>query len=479
MIELRPYQIRAIAELKAEIRSGRRRVLLQLPTGAGKTLTAASILAGALAKGSRSLFLAHRVELIDQTVTAFDRLGITRTAVIRSNDKRRDASQPIQIASVQTLVRRPVPQADIVIVDEAHRATAAGYQTILSALPNAIVIGLTATPIRSDGKPLGTTFDSMVCGARYSELIEGGHLAEPLVYRAPPVDLSGVHTVAGDYNPAELEEAVNKGAIIGDIIDEWARHQDGHRTVVFAVSIAHSLALRDQFRARGFKAEHVDGATPLSERRGILARLASGDTQVVCNVGVLCEGWDLPSCKRLVLARPTKSLGLYMQMAGRILRPWEGVPPIILDHGGNYERHGAPHEDREWSLDAKTDRPNLAPSKCCKACFAFIPSGSRECPLCGTECAIVSIPAEEKKIEHMTGVALVLADLKGDDAQLKLFRALSEEAQKKGWKPGAVNYRFEQRFGHLPPKEWFHKLRRASKKDEQWAAMMAAREAGQ
>ena len=490
-VALREYQTRSIEDVKCAIRRCRARgvasrVLLTVPTGGGKTLTSAAILASAVSKGSRVLFAAHRKELIDQTCATFYRLGVKAFGVVRAQDIRLDLSQPIQIASVQTLARRPrLDGIKIIVIDEAHRAVSPSYQKhLFDAYPDAIFIGLTATPIRGDGKPLGLDWLELVVGARYSELLEGHHLAEPLVYSTPVLpDLSSIHTVKGDYDQAELEAAVNRGAIIGSLLDQWKKLAGGRRTVVFAVTVAHSQAIVAMFRDAGVRAEHLDGTTPEPERAAILARLASGATEIVSNVGVLCEGWDLPACKCLLLARPTKSLGLYMQMAGRILRPWhdpetgEMPAPLILDHGGNFDRHGAPHADREWALTEDAKPAGAALTKVCKACFAYIARSLLRCPHCGYEYTVEQVQLDMKPAEpEVVPVDLQLRTMQTaattpiDRDQLQFFRETIKTARKLAWKPSAVWIRFRERFGERPRSEWTAALKADYERDETWRA---------
>lgn len=477
-IELRSYQLSAIERIRAELRAGKRRILFQLPTGGGKSLTAASIVAGAAAKGNRSLVIAHRMELLDQMVSTFARLGITSLGVVRAGDRRRDSSQPIQIASIATLVRRAPPPANLVIIDEAHRTSAASYQKLFEWYPDAVFLGLTATPCRGDGKPLGASYQAMVRGATYSELIAGGHIVEPEVYSTPmQPDLSGVHTVAGEYNQEELEEAVNRGALIGNLFSEWSKRAGGRRTVIFAVSVEHSRAIVREFVAGGVRAEHLDGTTPEEERRAILGRLESGATLVVSNCSVLCEGFDCPPVKCAVLACPTKSLIKHMQTSGRILRPWQGVTPILLDHGSNIDRHDMPFLDREWSLEEKVRKPGSPPQKCCPACFAYVGSALMVCPHCGAEFPRkVAPPVEEK--EHLDSVGLALRTLDGDDGELRFFRQLARTARERGWKVGAVNHSFEERYGRLPPRHWYLRIKALAKGDAEWSRKIAMREVG-
>jgi DNA repair protein RadD len=472
--ELRPYQLRALGEVRQAIRDGHKRILLQLPTGAGKTLTGASMLAGALAKGNRSLFAAHRLELIDQTVATFARLGILSLGVVRSQDKRADPDQPIQVCSIQTLGRRaPLREIKVVFIDEAHRSCSKSYvKHLFEAYPDAVFIGLTATPCRADGKPLGAHWTKMIHGATYSELIAAGHLVAPTVVTTPILpDLSSVRTTMGEYNAEDLEAAVNKRALIGNLLAEWQKWSDGRLTVAFAVSVAHSMAIVDMFREAGVAAEHLDGETPEEERRAILSRLAAGTTRLVSNVGVLCEGWDCPPVKCLLVARPTKSLALWMQMAGRILRPHEGLIPIILDHGGNVDRVvngeplGMPHQDREWSLLDRPKRKGVMPTKCCKTCFSYVQASLAVCPHCGADFPVaVSPPPPEPTA--MTHVELALRDA-GEQIAMKLrgvlppeskaaatFIGLVKDAEDRGYDMRWVTFQYKQCVGHWPPKKW-------------------------
>lgn len=467
MVELRPYQTDAIESVRDEIRAGHRRVLLCIPTGGGKTLTAASILASAVSKRARVLFVAHRKELIDQCCTTFGRLGITSYGVIRAKDPRKDPCQPIQIASIQTLARRDKPPADIVVIDEGHRSLAKSYiKHLFEAYPKAIFLLLTATPCRTDGRPLKDVADALVVGARYSGLISDGFIVAPVVYGTPVLpDLRKVRTTAGDFNQEDLEAAVNRSALIGNCVEEWQKRSEGRKTVVFAVSVAHSKALCAAFVASGARAGHIDGETPENERAETLARLERGDLDLVCNVGVLCEGWDQPSCKCLVLARPTKSMGLYMQMAGRILRPWGDLPPLILDHGGNVDRHGMPHVDRRWTLDGKVKKSSSAPCKACPVCFCYVNASLRICK-CGHVFDVVTCVAPVG--DDVVPVELALRTLDGEDAQLTFFRDKAKRAQMFGLKPGWLYHEFVHEFGKEPPRHWMLAARGGLKEDPDW-----------
>ncbi|MGE3675413.1 MAG: DEAD/DEAH box helicase [Polyangiaceae bacterium] len=390
---LRPYQLEAIERLDQRVAAGVRRVCLVAPTGAGKTSIASSLILRAIERGERVVFLAHRRELISQAFTRLLDFGLPGSCVgiLMGSDRRRRPGAPIQVASVDTLRNRSKPIADVVFTDECHRATAKSYRNIAACYPDALHIGLTATPYRANGKGLGDAYDELVVVTSPKQLIAEGYLVEPRVFTVPKAeqpDLRGVRVARGDYASELLEQAMNRQSLVGNIVEHWKKHADGIRTVVFAVSVAHSKHITERFREAGIAAEHLDGMMATDDRDAVLRRLSEGTTRVVSNVGVLCEGWDQPSVKCAVLARPTKSTGLYLQQAGRILRPWEDHPAIILDHGGCVLEHGLPQDDREFSLEGKKKRagkPGEAPVRVCPDCNAVVHISIRICPECSAE----------------------------------------------------------------------------------------------
>ncbi|HEX3595871.1 MAG TPA: DEAD/DEAH box helicase, partial [Polyangiaceae bacterium] len=265
-------------------------------------------------------------------------------------------------------------------IDEAHRSLADSYLAVIRHYSDAgaVVLGMTATPYRADGGGLGDVYQALEAVASPRQLIAEGFLIEPRVFSAPVgarPDLTGVRTRGSDYAEADLAEAMNEQRLVGGIVEHGKRHAAGVRTVAFAVNVAHSLSIAASFVASGTAAEHLDGATPTRERDAILARLERGETLVVSNCGVLCEGWDMPCVKAAVLARPTKSAGLYLQQAGRILRPFDDTRAVILDHAGNALAHGLPQDDRDFSLDATQKRSGGGPTKTCPECDTVMPLG--------------------------------------------------------------------------------------------------------
>lgn len=469
MRQLRPYQQRALDTLRAHVAAGKRRILMVCPTGGGKTALAGAIVASARQFGNRVLFFAHRKELVEQPLAEFARWGVTECGVMRADDERTSRAAPVQIASVQTLARRDLPPADVVFVDEAHRAAGDTYRRILDAYPEAIIIGLTATPCRLDGKPLGDVFEVLEIAATYSELISDGHIVAPVVYSSlDQPDLSKVHTRNGDFAEDELVLEMLKPQVLGSIVSEWQKHAGGRRTVVYACTIEHSLEIVSRFLSAGIRAAHLDGATRLDERAAILARLESGALQVVSNCQVLTEGWDCPPVKCVQMARPTKSLTLYMQTVGRALRPWNGVRPVVIDHGGNVARHGMPHEDREWSLLTQANRKaERALYHVCPGCFAYVEKNP--CELCGYTKEVT--PRELRKDESVELVEMV-----PKDPRRAFFETAGAKARLRGFKPGYAAAQFKEKFGSWPPWSWGDELKRLYASDADWQDRLMRRE---
>jgi superfamily II DNA or RNA helicase len=465
-MQLRPYQLEAVDALRKHVTAGNRKLLMVLPTGGGKTVVAAAMIRSAVERGKRVLFVAHRRELLTQTRAQLRRFGVEHVGIIRADDPLTDPTAPVQVASIATLVRRDPTAYDLCFIDECHRARADGYQSaVFDAYPNAVHIGLTATPVRGDGRGLSPTYDALVVAARYSDLIAGGSIIAPRVFSTPlRISLDGVRTTAGDYNTADLESAADKPELIGSLVDTWRARANGRRTVVFATGVDHSRSIVGEFQRRGVLAAHLDGETPEDERAQILLDLEAGNLEVVSNCMVLTEGWDQPAVKCCILARPTKSLGLYMQMAGRILRPWQDTEALLLDHAGNVDRHGFPHEDREWTLEeGAKKRPAEVQIKTCPECFVAF-QGPWPCPECG------HVP-EVKEREPIRERAGELAErTTAEDPKRAFFLAQVETARGKGWKPGAASARYKEKFGAWPPWGWSQSVKAMYDADPQWQA---------
>lgn len=458
MFTLRPYQQSAIESVLTAKDRGVRRALVVAPTGAGKATLAAELARLAHERRQRVLFVAHRRELILQAHARFVAHGLPASdvGVIMAGDKRRNAAALVQIASIDTLRLRTLPAADLVMFDEAHRAVGASFFSVQHQLASAFHVGFTATPYRADGAGLGKAYDELVLVATPRELIADGFLVEPKVFTVPAEkrpDLSKVKVKAGDYNERDLAEAMNKHTLVGDIIEHWKRLALGVRTVVFATDVMHSKHIAQRFRDAGIPAEHLDAKTPVKERAAILARLERGETLIVSNVGILVEGWDQPAVKCAILARPTMSTGVYLQQAGRILRPFQGQPAIILDHAGCALAHGLPQEDREFALDssrsvAKREARNEERKVTeCMACHALLPHGTPVCTECQTTLELRVVPSM-----HEAAGELVAA-VENPEHRAEWDR-LCRIVEERGYKPGWAWHQFCHRFGHPPPRHF-------------------------
>jgi superfamily II DNA or RNA helicase len=354
--------------------NGDRLFLLGDFTVTHNTIIGCQIIRQAVEKRRRVLFLAHRRELIDQCAAKLDEAGVLHHGVILSGHAKARAPQaPVQVASIQTLIRRELPLADLVIIDEAHRALAKSYQHLLANYPHAKIIGLTATPERLDGKGLADLFDAMVVVATIPDLINEGFLVAPECYGAPSggPDLRAVKTQRGDYHEGQLQTAMDTKELTGELLTNWQRLAGDCKTIVFATGIAHSQHIVTRFQQAGVQAAHLDGSTPMAQRQQIIRDWRTGDLQVVSNCAVLTEGFDYPELECCVLARPTQSVAIYLQSVGRVMRPALGkARALVLDHAGCFNAHGLPFEHREWTLEGEAERRKRkkAPPKVCRVC---------------------------------------------------------------------------------------------------------------
>jgi superfamily II DNA or RNA helicase len=395
-ISLYPHQRTLIGETR-EALADHRSVLVQLPTGGGKTVVASFMAGSAAKRGKRVTFACHRKELITQTAKTFDRVGIPYGIIAAgvTGDRR----QPVQIASIPTLNSRfdRYDAPDLYIVDEAHHAGAKTWADVIDAYKakGSFVVGLSATPERLVGTGLGKWFNSMVRGPSTGWLIENGFLSPYRLFAPSSPDLSGVKRIGGDFNKKELEERVGTTAVTGNAVEHYRKIAHGKRAMVFCVSIKHSLAVVEQFQAAGYRAAHIDGES--QDRERLIADFTAGRIEVLSSVDLVSEGFDLPAIEVAILLRPTDSLSLFIQQVGRALRVAPGKSEaIILDHAGNSRPkedggrgHGMPCEEREWTLDGRvkrkrggnSDEPS-APVRQCPSCYRVHPPAPT-CVNCG------------------------------------------------------------------------------------------------
>ena len=458
---LRDYQQRIIDKTIQVVRSGKRKPVIVAGTGSGKTHIATDLVLRAIAKGSKVLFLAPRRELIYQTLEKFVSHGIDAGMIMAGEMP--NIMARVQVASFDTLHARAMrrdkmemPDADVLIVDEAHLSMSKSKLAIMNHYKDAVVIGLTATPARSDGTGLGEFYDAMVNEVSVKELIEQGHLC-PARYFAPTVfDLEGVKSTKSDYVIDSLEKAIDKPELIGDIVDNWQLIAPTRQTIVFCVTRNHARHVCNEFIERGIVAEYVDGETDNGDRMDILHRFKENEIQVIVNVFVYTYGLDAPCASCIVIARPTKNIATYIQCAGRGLRTYEGKDDcIIIDHSGVVELHGFVDDPIPWSLDGtdvrenkkKQDEEQKKPKEMkCKQCKTVY-SGQRACPMCGFE----SIPRGEPLPVYEAELKEVKKTAEMTNEQKALFYGmLKQYGREHGFAPGWASNKYRNKVGVWP-----------------------------
>lgn len=461
------HQARLLEERIPQVKE--RCFIIHSPTGSGKTFVATKITEAAVKEGMRVMLMAPRIELIGQFCRKLDEFLHMSYGVITANRDAQNLYQPVQVASLDTLVSRVVrrkklvlPPTDIVICDEVHLYVTAQRMELLKQFPNARIIGLTATPGRPDGRALSGIFDRIISAASVRELTEQGILV-PAVYYAPSVpDLKKIRVVRGDYEQKGVESSMQP--LLGDIVAHWLKHAASRRTVVFAACIGHSVYLADLFRQQGVAAEHCDGKTPPEERKAVFERFSSGETQVLCNVDLATYGFDLPELDCVVFARPTKSIVRYLQSIGRGLRSSPGKENcLVLDHAGCVHEHGFADEERYWTLKGlqgltrekraqQRSRDKAAPKKLtCERC-TFIFSGSLTCPNCGFHFESM---AREFYVHEGELIPFKVNMREAGLIEKRHFHAeLLGYAKQKNYQVGWAAHAYKSKFREFPPRDW-------------------------
>ena len=468
-MDLWPHQERALTALKQTVAQGVKRVVVQSPTGSGKTRLAAAIVEGAIRKGNRMAFVVPAISLVDQTVEAFYAEEIRDVGVIQANHQMTDWSKPVQVCSIQTLKKRGVfPEAQVVVFDECH-VLHEHHKLWLQdeAWKSVPFIGLSATPWT---RGLGKHFDTLLIAATTQELIEQKLLSTFKVFATGHPDLTGVKNMAGDYHEGQLSDAMQKGSLTADIIETWSKHWGKNKTLCFGVDCAHAQSIQQRFEEAGISCGYQDARTPDAERAEIKRKFHDGTYQIVSNVGTLTTGvdWDV---RCLILARPTRSRILYTQIIGRALRTApDKEHALILDHSDTTQRLGfvtdiiQEHLDDGNVSDRKEPSPPLP--KECKQCGILKPPRTAVCPNCGFKAAIVSGVSEHdgELVEVTAGLGkkrsnkheYTMAEKARFYAELKAYGI--EHGRKEGW----AAYSYKDKFGtwpdwsikHIPPADY-------------------------
>ncbi len=347
--ELRPYQTQGISEIFKIWRAGKRSILFQMPTGTGKTVLFSEIVKKGFKQNKKILIVVHRKELVEQIkdklLSKNVELGIIMAGFEASPDRN------IQVASIQTLSNRFIDEPNLIIIDECHHAKAETYKELWEKYPSAKILGVTATPIRLSGEGFDDIFDELITSQPLKYFIDQGYLVPIRHFVCSNPNLSKVKKSKGDYATKMLTEVMMDNSVMTDLTDSYLEKCMGKSMIVFAVDIEHSIEIAARYNQIGIKAAHIDAKTPTNERQNILSAFKRKEIQIVTNVEIITEGFDFPECEVVQLARPTKSLALYLQMVGRVMRPAalkkEG---IVLDNASLWLDHGLSYVEREWEL---------------------------------------------------------------------------------------------------------------------------------
>jgi superfamily II DNA or RNA helicase len=433
-MNLRPYQQQLVTDIRLQYQLGHRKVLMVLSTGGGKTCIFSHIAQSAARKGNRVLIAVHRQELLDQACRSLP----MPHGVIAAN-RAMDLSAAVQVASVQTLARRlhklPRDFFQLVIIDEAHHSNAGTWAKVLEHFHQAHLLGVTATPIRLDGRGLGEHYQAMVEGPSAAWLTDNGYLAPARVLAPPGFDTTGLRKRMGDFDTKEAEHRI--GTIMGDCLSHYRKHLDGQTAIAFCCSVAHAEAVAALFQCNGIPAASIDGSMDAGTRRELLSDIGTGRIKVLTSCALIGEGVDVPSVGGCILLRPTASTSLHLQMIGRCLRPSPGkAAAVVLDHVGNTLRLGHHLEPREWTLEglAKRDREKAPSVKVCPSCFATSMSAAQVC----RECGHVFAPQEARELQQVEGelVEVQRQQQRRQQGTAQSLDDLRQLAQQRGYKRG-------------------------------------------
>ena len=421
LFSLWPHQHTLYTEIESAWSRNIRSVCAQLSTGGGKTRIIRMIVDAHAAAKKVIYVVAHRSTLVRQLSDELTEGGIQH-GIIQSGAPY--LRYRVQVCSMATLVNRvhKLPEPEVIIIDESHHSLNNSYQKIITAWPTALVLGMTATPERPDGKPLSNIFQHLITGPQPRELIDDGYLCDYDYYAPGDVDMTGAHKRGGDYVQSESLERVDKKQIIGSAVDHYREYADHQPAIASCVSIAHAEHVAEQFRESGYRAVAVHSKMdPRFVQRSING-LRDGSLDVLSQCEMLGEGVDIKGAVALIGLRPTASLVVFLQHVGRVLRISPGkTGAVILDHVGNWERHGLPDDPREWSLEGRVKRETgQAKLKRCPGCLRPVPISTRVCPHCGNQWTETADPGERIP-EEAEGKLVSIRDIRrGDRNQLVL-----------------------------------------------------------
>lgn len=454
---LRDYQKKAIDEIRGHFAAGRKRGILHLDTGAGKTVIFSHMLKESLHRKKRSIMAVRGRMLVEQ---ASQRLLREETdhGVYMAAHWRYRPNRYVQIASIDTLRARALfPPADFIVVDECDQSNSKSFLNFLNAYPNAYILGVTATPYDKGG--LSHLADFVVKPITFQGLVDQGYLVAPKYFAPENYDFSKIKISKGDYSTPELNDFMNRSVLIGDLVENWRALGQNRSALCFAVTVEHSKQIAAQFVSAGIPAAHCDADTPEHIRTQCIERLRSGEIKILSNVGLFCRGVDLPFLDCIILARPTKSLNLYCQQMGRGTRPFPNKKDfLVLDHAGNIMRHGFIETDRDAVIQPEKNKKSndLPRIFTCEHCYAVI--AQFPCTQCGKEPSPEAV--RKRLIEIEPGVLKEIAkqkafqNIRPIQVQMEIAR-LKDIQISRNYKPGWVYHQLKNKFGDRIANEYF------------------------
>lgn len=433
---LHDYQQRLVDKTRQAYMQGYKAPCVVAPCGAGKSVIISEIARMTTIKGNRVLFLVHRRELIEQIKNTF-----------KKNEVNLDL---VQFGMVQTVVRKldKTPKPALIITDENHHALAKSYRKIYDHFSDVLRLGFTATPIRLNGTGLGDVNDILIEEVDAKWLIENNYLS-PYKYYAPRlIDTTKLKLNSlKEFSSTSIDNAMEDKAIYGDVIKHYKELADGEQAIAYCHSVKASEFTAEQFRQHGINAVHLDAKTPKHERDSIIQKFRDREIQVLCNVDLIGEGFDVPDCSTVIMLRPTQSLSLYIQQAMRGMRYQPGKTSIIIDHVDNVRRHGLPDAKREWSLKgikSSSDNDSSIKIRQCENCFAVYSPKEKACPMCG------HAPEVKQRREYEIDESAKLEEVTEKDVSITLdfrepkdcknMKELYQLAKNRGYKPGWAYY---------------------------------------
>lgn len=442
MVELRDYQQSYIDNVRKAYMDGYKAPCVVAPCGAGKSIIIGSIAKQTADKGNRVLFLVHRKELVDQIKETFDFVGVPE--------------ENYELGMVQTIVRRleKTVKPQLIITDENHHGLAASYRKIYDYFEDVPKLGFTATPIRLNGSGLGDINDILIEEVDAKWLIENNFLS-PYKYYAPKLidtELLKLNSLR-EFSSTSINQAMEQKKIYGDVIKHYQELAEGEQAIVYSHSVEASQAVAEEFKAAGYNAAHIDGKTAKVERDEIINKFRDRKIQVLTNVDIIGEGFDVPDCSTVIMLRPTQSLSLFIQQSMRGMRYREGKTAIIIDHVDNVRRHGLPDTPRQWSLTSKrkSSAETIIKIRECVNCFAVYSPTEDKCPMCGHVPII-----EEREAEYEVDEKAELQEVTEEEKQVielnfktpeecETMQELHEYARANNYKPGWVFFQAKAR----------------------------------